>query len=95
MSRYDDYGWRPYVSVAERRRQAEREMQKLKKKGHPVSLYDSLRRLQQPGASRSVTYAEKWGLVPGATYFNEALKDDNDQHGRGRSNLRSPIQAPV
>jgi uncharacterized Zn finger protein len=37
MSRYDDYGWRPYVSVAERRRKAEREMQKLKKKGHPVS----------------------------------------------------------
>jgi len=36
MSRYDDYGWRPYVSVAERRRKAEREMQKLKKKGHPV-----------------------------------------------------------
>jgi uncharacterized Zn finger protein len=37
MSRYDDYGWRPHVSVAERRRKAEREMQKLKKKGHPVS----------------------------------------------------------
>jgi uncharacterized Zn finger protein len=34
---YDSYGWRPYVSVAERRRKAEREMQKLKKKGHPVS----------------------------------------------------------
>lgn len=32
-----DYGWRPYVSAAERRRKAEREMQKLKKKGHPVS----------------------------------------------------------
>ena len=31
------YGWRPYVSAAERRRKAEREMQKLKKKGHPVS----------------------------------------------------------
>jgi uncharacterized Zn finger protein len=31
------YDWRPYVSVAERRRKAEREMQKLKKKGHPVS----------------------------------------------------------
>src|SRR3990172_5385098 len=29
--------WKPYVSVAERRRKAEREMQKLKKKGHPVS----------------------------------------------------------
>lgn len=31
------YEWRPYVSVGERRRKAEREMQKLKKKGHPVS----------------------------------------------------------
>jgi uncharacterized Zn finger protein len=34
---YDNYGWRPYVSVAERRHKAEREMQTLKKKGHPVS----------------------------------------------------------
>ena len=32
-----DYGWRPYVSAVERRRKAEREMQKLRKKGHPVS----------------------------------------------------------
>lgn len=31
------YGYRPYVSVAERRQTAEREMQKLRKKGHPVS----------------------------------------------------------
>jgi uncharacterized Zn finger protein len=31
------YEWRPYVSLGERRRTAEREMQKLKKKGHPVS----------------------------------------------------------
>lgn len=31
------YEWRPYVSVATRRRKAEREMQKLKKKGHRVS----------------------------------------------------------
>ena len=31
------YGWRPYVSVAARRRQAASEMAKLKKKGHPVS----------------------------------------------------------
>jgi uncharacterized Zn finger protein len=31
------YEWRPYVPVAARRRQAEREMAKLKKKGHPVS----------------------------------------------------------
>ena len=34
---YYDYGWRPYVTVAERRRKAAREMEKLKKKGHPIS----------------------------------------------------------
>jgi len=34
---YDSYGWRPYVTVAERRQKAAREMGKLKKKGHPVS----------------------------------------------------------
>jgi hypothetical protein len=34
---YYDYGWKPYVSVAERRRKAAREMRKLQKKGHPVS----------------------------------------------------------
>src|SRR5438874_10147173 len=34
---YYEYGWRPYVTVAERRRKAVREMEKLKKRGHPVS----------------------------------------------------------
>jgi hypothetical protein len=34
---YYDYGWRPYVTVAERRRKAALEMEKLRKKGHPVS----------------------------------------------------------
>jgi uncharacterized Zn finger protein len=33
----DFYGWRPYVSVAQRRQKAAKEMAKLKKKGHPVS----------------------------------------------------------
>lgn len=37
MGHYGYRGWKPYVSVAERRRKAEREMQKLRKKGHPVS----------------------------------------------------------
>ena len=32
-----DYGWKPYVSVAERRRKAEREMAKLRKQGHPAA----------------------------------------------------------
>ena len=34
---FDGWGWRPYVSVAERRRKAAREMEKLKKKGRSVS----------------------------------------------------------
>lgn len=34
---YDNWGWRPYVSVAERRSTAAREMEKRKKKGHTVS----------------------------------------------------------
>ncbi len=37
MGYYDYYGWKPYVSVAERRRKAERAMKKLQKKGHPLS----------------------------------------------------------
>lgn len=32
-----DWGWRPYVSAAQRRLKAAREMEKLRKKGHPVS----------------------------------------------------------
>ena len=34
---YDGWGWQPYVSVAERRRKAAREMAKRKKQGHDVS----------------------------------------------------------
>src|SRR3990170_9119224 len=38
MRRYDyDYGWKPYVPVAERRRQAARETARLAKKGRTVS----------------------------------------------------------
>ena len=37
MSRYDKGGWPAYVPVAERRRKAERETAKLRKKGHPVA----------------------------------------------------------
>jgi hypothetical protein len=48
-------------------------------RSYDAELYDSLRRLQQPGVPRSVTYTDKWGLVQGATYFNEVLTDDSDQ----------------
>ena len=34
---YWDSDWRPYVSQAERKRRAAREMAKLKKKGRPVA----------------------------------------------------------
>ncbi len=33
----DDYGFRPYLSVRARRKKAERDMERLRKKGHPVS----------------------------------------------------------
>src|SRR5437762_13933997 len=33
----DYYGWKPYVSVAERRRKAMREVEKRRKKGNPIS----------------------------------------------------------
>ena len=35
--RYDNWGWQPYVPVAERRRKAMREMEKRKKKGQAAS----------------------------------------------------------
>jgi uncharacterized Zn finger protein len=34
---YDGWGWKPYVTVAERRRKAQRAMEKHKKQGHAVS----------------------------------------------------------
>ncbi len=37
MSRYDKGGWPAYVPVAERRRKGEREVARLRKKGHPVA----------------------------------------------------------
>src|SRR3712207_2654228 len=37
MAPWFDGGWPPYVPVTERRKQAAREMEKLRKKGHPVS----------------------------------------------------------
>jgi hypothetical protein len=37
MDYYDDYGFRPYVSVAARRAQAARELTKLQKKGRTIS----------------------------------------------------------
>src|ERR1700722_9913671 len=33
----DYWGWKPYVTVAERRRMAVRELEKHRKQGHPVS----------------------------------------------------------
>jgi uncharacterized Zn finger protein len=36
MAYYDFYQWKPYVPVAQRRLNAEKELQKLRKKGHPI-----------------------------------------------------------
>lgn len=37
MARFDDWGFRPYVSVAERQHKAAREMEKRKQQGHSIS----------------------------------------------------------
>lgn len=42
-------------------------------------LYDALLRLRQPEIPRNVRDAGEWGLVPGATYFNEVLSDNSAQ----------------
>ena len=38
-------------------------------------LYDGLRRLLAPGTERSVIHARTWDLVPGASYFEALLAD--------------------
>jgi len=48
-------------------------------RNYDAGLYDILQRLQQPGVSRNVTCADKWGLVQGATFFDEILTDNIDQ----------------
>ena len=54
---YDGWGWRPYVSVAERRRKAMREMEKRKKKGSRLA----------GRASKAAPSPRPSGARPGAT----------------------------
>jgi uncharacterized Zn finger protein len=79
MSRYHDYGgWAPYVSVAERRRKAAREMEKLRKKGHPVAPVVI--------AGRAIA-ASFWGK---AWCDNlEAYRDYENRLPRGRTYVRN------
>jgi hypothetical protein len=39
-------------------------------------LYDGLRKLLDTGNSRSVQHARTWQLIPGATFYEELLRDD-------------------
>ena len=72
---YDEYyGWRRYVSVAQRRGQAAREMAKLRKKGHDVSpvVIDGRTSPRPSGASlvrQSGAYSDYANRLPrGRTY---------------------------
>src|SRR5712691_6243549 len=72
------YEWAPYVSVAERRRQAERELKKLKKKGQSVA----------PVAIEGRTIAKSfWGKA----WCNnlERYSDYENRLPRGRSYVRN------
>ena len=65
MSYYSHYGWRPYVPVAERRRQAEKQLAKLKKQnylkyyGNPAMNERMVKRtaLRRPGEPADVANA--------------------------------------
>jgi uncharacterized Zn finger protein len=75
---YWEFGWRPYVSQAERRAKAMREMAKLKKKGHPVA----------PVVLKGRTIASTfWGK---AWCDNlEAYRDYDNRLPRGRTYVRN------
>ena len=74
----DSYEWRPYVSVAERRRKAAREMAKLAKKGHPVS----------PVVIEGRTIARPSGARPGAR-TSSATATIANRLPRGRTYVRN------
>jgi uncharacterized Zn finger protein len=72
------YGWKPYVSVAERRKKAEREMAKLRKKGYeaaPVVLQ---------GRKLATTF---WGKAWGDNL--ESYSDFANRLPRGRTYVRN------
>jgi uncharacterized Zn finger protein len=78
MSWYNDYGFRPYVSVAERRRNAQREMAKLVKKGKTI------RPVQIEGRTIARTF---WGK---AWCDNlESYMDYENRLPRGRTYVRN------
>lgn len=45
---------------------------------YDLDLYDRLQRLAELGVRRTVRHAADWGLIPGATYFDEWLTDPQD-----------------
>ena len=71
-------GWAPYVPVAERRKKAEREMAKLRKKGHPVAP------VRVEGRTLATTF---WGK---AWCDNlESYRDYENRLPRGRTYVRN------
>ncbi len=78
MSRYDHDGWAPYVPVAERRRQAEREVQNLRRAGRPVAPVGI------EGRHIATTF---WGKAWCDTM--ESFRDYESRLPRGRSYVRN------
>jgi uncharacterized Zn finger protein len=74
----DYFGFRPYVSVAERRLRAAREMEKLRKKGHPVSP------VVLPGRTIAATF---WGQAWCRNL--EGYSDYANRLPRGRTYVRN------
>jgi hypothetical protein len=56
-------------------------------------LYDQLRGLLVPDTGRSVQHARAWGLIPGATYYEELLRDDVQSRRRYFEGAWSSLKA--
>ena len=73
-------GWAPYISIAERRKQAEREIEKLRKKGYPISP------VRLAGRAIATTF---WGKAWCTNL--ESYRDFENRIPRGRSYVRNGL----
>ncbi len=78
MSRYDNYGWAPYVPVAERRAKAAKKMDQLRKKGASI----------QPVVIEGKTIAQSFWGKAWCTHL-DSFGDYSNRLPRGRTYVRN------
>lgn len=70
-------------------------------RNYDSELFDKLQRLMEDGVRRSVSHAQAWGLVAGAVYFEQILRDSRSARSAyfeagttGTKELRSDFCGP-